>query len=164
MSISVEPRCWMDGRLDVGAYAIAIRHLEAARMQLEPDGGDCSVCGGSDHQAFECEFNPLYMARLAIRRTVHQQGSGALSELSDASEYRCFHCGFTPQSYEEAREHYGDSRHEIPVCLARTDAEAIAAIVEAIWEADDAAQAEIMVRHLLRGAGCEDDDAEESDT
>lgn len=156
MSVSVEPRCWMDGRLDAGAYTIAIRHLEAARTQLEPDGVDCSVCGGNDHQAFECEFNPLYMARLARRRTVHQQGSGALSELSDASEYRCFHCGLTPQSYEEAREHYGDSREEIPACMARTDAQTVTAIVDAVRKEDDDEQAEIMVRHLLRGAGCED--------
>ena len=154
---AVEPRCWMDGELDEGAYAIAIQYLEAARLQLEPDGGECTVCGGNDHQAFECEFNPLVMARTALRRTVHQRG-GCLPEMSDASEYRCYHCGFVPQTDTEAREHYGESRQEIPACLARTDAETVSAIVEAVREEEDDEQAEIMVRHLLRGAGCEEED------
>lgn len=152
--------------MDAGAYRLAIQSLEEAATQLEPDGRDCTVCGGNDHQAFECEFNPLMMARLAERRTVYQDGRGSgspLPELSDCGEYRCYHCGFLPESDAEARKHYGEHRQEIPACLARTDAETITAIVEAVREEEDDEQAEITVRHLLRGAGCEEEDAEDEE-
>jgi hypothetical protein len=161
---AVEPRCWRDGEMDANAYAAALQSLAAASTQVEPDGRDCAVCGGNDHQAFECEFNPLAMARLAVARTVHQDGlghgRGGLPELSDASEYRCFHCGHTPTSRADAEQHFGSSNHEIPACLARTDAQTITAIVDAVREEDDDEQAEVMVRHLLRGRGCEDGDGE----
>lgn len=40
-------------------YDKAIRHLQDARTQLEPNGHGCHCCGGSGHQAFECGHNPL---------------------------------------------------------------------------------------------------------
>lgn len=40
-------------------YDLAIKHLQEAKTQLEPDGNCCAVCGDSGHMAFGCGFNPL---------------------------------------------------------------------------------------------------------
>jgi hypothetical protein len=40
-------------------YEHAIRALQDGMKQLEPDGNECSVCGDSDHQAWQCHHNPL---------------------------------------------------------------------------------------------------------
>lgn len=40
-------------------YDQAIAALQAGKLQLEADGKNCSVCGDSGHQAFDCGHNPL---------------------------------------------------------------------------------------------------------
>ena len=40
-------------------YDEAIENLKLAKQQIAPDGENCSVCGDSGHQAFECGHNPL---------------------------------------------------------------------------------------------------------
>ena len=40
-------------------YDQAIKALQDAKLQLEPDGNCCSVCGDSGHMACSCGFNPL---------------------------------------------------------------------------------------------------------
>ena len=38
----------------------AVIHLAlCGKVQLEPDGNFCAVCGDTDHQAWECSRNPL---------------------------------------------------------------------------------------------------------
>ena len=54
-------------RFNVMQYDEAISNLELAKQQLEPDGHDCSICGDSGHQAFECWRNPLYAMLLCDR-------------------------------------------------------------------------------------------------
>lgn len=46
-------------------YADAISRLRRASDQLEPDGRLCTVCEDNDHQAFECDKNPLVAERRA---------------------------------------------------------------------------------------------------
>jgi len=45
-------------------YDEAISNLITAKMQLEPDGHDCAICGDCDHQAFECQMNILVKAKM----------------------------------------------------------------------------------------------------
>ncbi len=40
-------------------YDVAIKALQDASTQLEPDRYYCACCGDSGHRAFECGFNPL---------------------------------------------------------------------------------------------------------
>jgi hypothetical protein len=40
-------------------YDLAIEALTRAKTQFKPDGKDCAICGGNDHQAFECGRNPM---------------------------------------------------------------------------------------------------------
>jgi cobalamin biosynthesis Co2+ chelatase CbiK len=40
-------------------YEEAIAAIEKAMCQLEPDGKPCAICKGTDHQAWECGFNPV---------------------------------------------------------------------------------------------------------
>lgn len=40
-------------------YDEAIKRLQDAKTQIEPDGNCCAVCGDSGHQAHTCGFNPL---------------------------------------------------------------------------------------------------------
>lgn len=46
-------------RFTAKQYDEAIKNLTDAKLQLEPDGRNCVVCGDSGHQAFECGWNPL---------------------------------------------------------------------------------------------------------
>jgi hypothetical protein len=46
-------------RFTTEQYDAAIEALTLAKQQLEPDGGYCSVCEDSGHQAWECPHNPL---------------------------------------------------------------------------------------------------------
>ena len=46
-------------RFTIEQYDKAIKALEAAKTQLDPDGDECHSCGDSGHQAWECEHNPL---------------------------------------------------------------------------------------------------------
>lgn len=46
-------------RYTIKQYEAAIESLREAMQQLEPDGRNCTCCGDSGHQAFECGFNPL---------------------------------------------------------------------------------------------------------
>lgn len=61
-------------------YEEAIANLQAAMEQLEPDGGNCAVCGDGGHQAFECGHNPLFAVLMcqqiaqqseALHQTLH---------------------------------------------------------------------------------------------
>ncbi len=47
-------------RFTTEQYNKAIEALQLGRQQLEPDGKNCTICGDSGHQAFECGFNPLF--------------------------------------------------------------------------------------------------------
>ena len=40
-------------------YDKAIEALQQAKKQLKHDGNNCAYCGDTDHQAWECRFNPL---------------------------------------------------------------------------------------------------------
>lgn len=51
------------GRITADEYDEAIRDLQDAKAQLQPDGNNCAVCHDSGHQAWECHHNPLVMAR-----------------------------------------------------------------------------------------------------
>jgi hypothetical protein len=160
-TIPKAPRILSRGWLTAEEYVEAIKALRDGSGQLEPDGRDCTVCGDSGHQAFECEHNPLVMARWAVSILVHQwPGYMGQPEVSAAPSYRCFHCGFIPQTEEDAREHYGADRLTLAACRARTDPDTIAAIVQAVREEDDDEQAETLVHHLMRGASCDSDDEE----
>lgn len=46
-------------RFSAYQYDQAIKHLQNAKEQLEPNGNNCSICGDSGHMAMECGFNPL---------------------------------------------------------------------------------------------------------
>ena len=46
-------------RFTAEQYDAAIEALQAGKTQLAPDGDNCHICHGQDHQAFECGFNPL---------------------------------------------------------------------------------------------------------
>ena len=82
-------------------YAEAIAALQDARTQLRPDGGHCSVCGDSGHQAFECHHNPLLLARKWTKAT---------------GVWCCWHCGFTATDEKEARSHFGANEDEPAAC------------------------------------------------
>ena len=77
-------------------YDQVISDLQMAKTQLEPDGLGCILCSDSDHHAFECRFNALAMARKADQ---------------NERTWRCYHCGFCTDSYEEAEEHFGRAEH-----------------------------------------------------
>lgn len=47
-------------RFTAQQYQTAIINLQQGLGHLEPDGNNCTICGDSGHQAFECGFNPLY--------------------------------------------------------------------------------------------------------
>ena len=47
-------------------YDQAIQALYDARRQLVPDGKNCAICGGDDHQAFECGHNPLLAMDICV--------------------------------------------------------------------------------------------------
>jgi hypothetical protein len=84
-------------------YDEAIEELVCARSQLKPDGRNCTVCGDSGHQAFECHHNPLVVARRWTSAT---------------SVWRCYHCGFTATNDTEAKAHFGDTMTGDPTsCL-----------------------------------------------
>lgn len=40
-------------------YEAAIAAIDKAKTQLEPDGRNCAICLDTDHQAWECRFNPV---------------------------------------------------------------------------------------------------------
>jgi len=80
------------GRITAEEYDEAIRDLQDAKMQLQPDGNNCAVCHDSGHQAWECHHNPLVMARRGVK-----------AEL----EWRCFHCGTVCHTQEAAVAHFG---------------------------------------------------------
>jgi hypothetical protein len=90
------------GRITADEYDEAIRDLQNAKTQLQPDGDNCAVCHDSGHQAWECHHNPLVMARRGVK-----------AEL----EWRCFHCGFVCHTEEAAVAHFGKSEDEVARCL-----------------------------------------------
>lgn len=154
-----------DERLTREDYGEAIGFMRDAATQLRPDGRCCQVCGDNDHQAFECRFNPLRLARVAFMVGLHLPRSAH----GDGPPWICFHCGEECWTLQQGREHFGAGPHERPVCRVNADAKTIRGIVAAVREAlatkrdaDDADQAAyVMVRHLLRGVPCEGDDAKE---
>lgn len=108
---SVIYRGWQPGQVWRGHdfitpedYDEAIEALLQAKSQLKPDGNNCSVCGDSGHQAWECHHNPLVMAR-----------KGAKSEY----QWRCFHCGFFCYDEQTARAHFGQTDAEVARCLEK---------------------------------------------
>lgn len=68
-------------------YQTAIDALHAGMNQLEPDGADCSICGDSGHQAWECIHNPLKAMTLSAR--LDRQARGLHETLHQI-------CGMTP--------------------------------------------------------------------
>lgn len=82
-------------------YREAIRTLELAMTQLQPDGNCCAICGDTDHQAWECLHNPLVMAKRGYK-------------LEDS--WRCFHCNRVYIDYEKAKEHFGSRNSDRPQC------------------------------------------------
>lgn len=63
-------------RFTAKQYDEAIKSLQDAKTQLEPDGNCCAVCGDSGHMAFECGHNPLRAMAMCrgiakSARTVH---------------------------------------------------------------------------------------------
>ncbi len=93
------------GLFTAADYDDAIQRLTAGREQLEPDGRNCAICGDTDHQAWECRFNPL----VCEREVVELRGS-----------YRCYHCGLVFTDRKSAVEHFGvgDPGWEGPACIA----------------------------------------------
>lgn len=53
-------------------YDEAIASLQLAKTQVEPNGDPCAICGGDDHQAWECAWNPL--RAMAAARAVYDHG------------------------------------------------------------------------------------------
>ncbi len=97
--------------LTTGDYADAIHELRQAILQLEPDGANCRICGSDEHQAFECRFNVLVMARRAA----------AMAGLdASAIPWRCYHCGAIFYDSESAQEHFGDTEKETVKCRRET--------------------------------------------
>lgn len=84
-------------------YQQVIKDCINGLQQLEPDGDDCTICGGNDHQAFDCvNHNPVLLIKKA-KRVI----------------YRCYHCGLE-LTEENAEQHFGkrsdDSEGRRPVC------------------------------------------------
>lgn len=87
----------------VGDYLAALGALQEGMKQLKPDGCDCSICGDSGHQAWECHHNPLVkMAR---------------ADKAD-SEWRCYNCGEIFTDEATAHMHFGLNASEPPGCCA----------------------------------------------
>ena len=82
-------------------YFNALHMIVEAMGQLEPDSRVCVLCGDNDHQAWECDLNPVKMMLEAKR----QRG-----------EWRCFHCNETFTNYAAAREHFGGCDLEDAAC------------------------------------------------
>ena len=40
-------------------YEEALAAIDKGLCQLEPDGKNCAICQDTDHQAWECRFNPV---------------------------------------------------------------------------------------------------------
>jgi len=91
----------VQGQIPKREYRDAIRCLELAMTQLQPDGNCCVVCGDNDHQAWECHHNPLVLAR-----------SGYALQW----EWRCFHCNRVFIDEKKAAEHFGPKDSGPPVC------------------------------------------------
>jgi hypothetical protein len=100
-------------------YRDAIESLQRGMEQLEPNGDCCSVCGDTDHQAFECHHNPIIRAR----QHVH-----------DCRTWRCYHCGFATSDHEKAREHFGPDEWTAPACqqAEKTDIRPIVPRIEGV--------------------------------
>lgn len=82
-------------------YSDAIDILTIAATQLQPDGRNCVICEDIDHQAFECNKNPLVLAKRAIPR------------------WRCFHCNAIFDTAESARKHFGNIPDAVPMCILK---------------------------------------------
>ncbi|WP_347990300.1 hypothetical protein [Methylomonas sp. AM2-LC] len=83
-------------------YNETIDALLLAKTQLSPNGNNCVLCGDSDHQAFECGHNPLLHSRLWSKAE---------------SVWRCWHCGYTAITADEAVAHFGVNESEDAACL-----------------------------------------------
>jgi hypothetical protein len=64
-------------RFSSAQYVAAIAALRDGMQQLVPDGRNCRICHGTDHQAWECGHNPL--RAMAICADV-AQGAAALHD------------------------------------------------------------------------------------
>ncbi len=91
-------------RITLADYDDAIRELQDAKTQLDPDGYECRVCGDSGHQAWECHHNPLAMAREAA---------------SMRHQWRCFHCDDVFTDVALAGAHFGERGSARPMCIEK---------------------------------------------
>jgi hypothetical protein len=66
-------------------YEVAIQDLQSGRHQLEPDGRNCTICGDSGHQAWECGRNPLLA--IAMCRQIADNASVLHDTLHSLSGY-----------------------------------------------------------------------------
>jgi hypothetical protein len=89
---------------DLEQYKSAIDALTLGLNQLQPDGNQCAICGDSDHQAFECNHNPLVRMREAEKKE---------------ATWRCYHCGEVFYDSESARKHFGNIPTATPLCILR---------------------------------------------
>lgn len=83
-------------------YVDAIQCMTLAMDQLIPDGRNCNICGDTDHQAFECDHNPLRLAK---------------KWKNAVSVWKCWHCGFIATSDVQAVNHFGKTDSETARCL-----------------------------------------------
>jgi uncharacterized protein with PIN domain len=79
-------------------YIQAIKNLQQAMTQLAPDGKVCAICEDTDHQAFECHFNPLVVAEKAD---------------GFQNSWRCFQCNEIFTTEDKAAEAMKYSRLKI---------------------------------------------------
>lgn len=77
-------------RFTAAQYDEAIRNLQDAKQQLEPDAHPCSICSDSGHMAYECGRNPLVAMRLC--RQITEQSRELHDTLHVLSGY-CAHMG-----------------------------------------------------------------------
>lgn len=108
-----------EGPLQVEDYDEAIEALQNARSALQDPrsgGSCCTICGDSSCSPEICLHNPLRLARLGARSTLLVPGHMGNFALAPVHQCRCFHCGFIPYSYEEARAHFGDSPETPATC------------------------------------------------
>lgn len=112
------------GRITAADYDEAIEALREARTQLEPNGHCCHVCHDDGHMAWECNHNPLVVARRSAAM-IHIDADFTIVPIVRVIPWRCFHCDRIFFSVREAREHFGKSDKQKPKCLRIAKVEAL---------------------------------------
>lgn len=85
-------------------YDEAIQALQVAKTQ-SPDDEKCNLCHEPGHHAWECDHNPLAMARAAVQ---------AKGWEGNALPWRCFHCGEVFGNETSAARHFGHHSNRKP--------------------------------------------------